>query len=109
MLGIVLASLDQMDLVKLLVPRLILRALSFATSSSYGAYGFGLRRIVVFVPGMSFDMSPVFRLGNWCLAHGTISISTFVETDKIRMDCQVTRTTNCWHHLFSISISIEHN
>jgi hypothetical protein len=32
-----------------------------------------------------------------------------VEADKIRMDCQVTRITNCWHHLFSISISIEHN
>jgi hypothetical protein len=109
MRGIVLASLDQMDLVKLRVPRLIVRALSITTSSSYGAYGFGLWRVVVFVPGMSFDMTPVFRLGNWRFTHGTISISTFVETDKIRMDCQVARATNRWHHLFSISISIEHN
>jgi hypothetical protein len=106
MLVIELASLDQMDLVKLRVLRLIVRALSVATSSSYRSYGFGLWRVVVFVPGMSFDMSPVFRLGDWRFTHGTISISTFVETDKIRMNCQVTRATNRWHHLFSNSIRI---
>jgi hypothetical protein len=85
------------------------RAMSIAISPNCGACGFGLWRVVVFMPWMSFNMSPVFRFGNWRFAHRTISISTFVEADKIRMDCQVTRTTNCWHHLFSISIRIEHN
>jgi hypothetical protein len=79
------------------------RAMSIAISPNCGACGFRLWRVVVFVPGMSFNMSPVFWFGNWRFAHRTISISTFVEADKIRMDCQVTRTTNCWHHLFSIS------
>jgi hypothetical protein len=82
---------------------------SIAISPNCGACGFGLWRVVVFVPWMSFNMSPVFRLGNWRFAHRTISIAAFVEADKIRMDCQVTRTTNCWHHLISISFSIEHN
>jgi hypothetical protein len=87
-----------MDLVKLRLPGLIVRTMSVAISPRYEVCGFGLWRVVVFVSGMSFDMSPILRLCNWRFTHGTISITTFVETDKIRMDCQVARTTNRWHH-----------
>jgi|GEM_PF-1582992 hypothetical protein len=76
-----------MDLAKLQLPRPILRAMSIAISPNCGVCGFGLWRVVIFVPWMSSNMSPIFRFGNWRFAHGTISVSTFVEADKIRMDC----------------------
>jgi hypothetical protein len=49
-----------MDLVKLRLPGLIVRTMSVAISPRYEACGFGLWRVVVFVSGMSFDMSPIF-------------------------------------------------
>lgn len=91
-----------MELAELRLPRLIVRAMSVAIIPYCGACGFGLWRVVVFVPGMSFNMSPVFRLGNWRFTHGTITVSAFVKADKIRMDCQVARTTNCWRHFFLV-------
>jgi hypothetical protein len=59
--------------------------------------------------GVGFDMTPVLRLGDWCFTNRTISIATFVVTDKIWMDCQIARATNCWYHTFSPPIRTEHN
>lgn len=69
------------------------RSIFIAMRHIRGARGFELGWAVILMSGVSFDMAPILELSNRCFAHWTVSIATFVVSDKVRMDCHVARVT----------------